>query len=126
MASDNDYTVTIDAAEEERMGAIGDKWKELSALFDYPPFTLYQDRLNKVLDVMNDVMDEMNQERNKTNVTPDAEKVFAPVEDQFADDLEEARLYQKRYPNSRRDAQRAAMKIDELKDDYPGLTHWPE
>jgi hypothetical protein len=121
---DNDYPITVDDAEVERMTNFGAQHKEISQLLDYPPFSLYRDRKDKVVAAMTEASADAATERNKTNLTRD--NILGPVMELFKDDLDEARLYMKRYGSDVRAAQKAAMKLDDLNDTYSGLMAWPE
>jgi len=114
-----DYEITTDDAEVERLTANGDAHTDLSIMMKYPPFSVYEDKRNSLRDAMMEASEEIALEMNKTDKAP--ENGYAKVMQKFANDIEEARLYQKRYGSNWREAQKAAMKIDDIKEDFNGL-----
>jgi hypothetical protein len=103
----------------ERAQVNGDAHKEISMLIMYPPFTLYRDKIDQLVAMLEKLDQEASVQIMKTDQYP--ENLYAPVMEKFKDDLDMARLYQKRYGDDWRSAQAAAMKVDELSEDYPGL-----
>lgn len=98
-------------ATEEQMAAFHEKHKELSVLLDYPPFTINR---KKRKDFQEGIISAETEMRRTNNY----ERPFSTLEVRLDDDLEEARLYQKRYGNPY-DAQQAAMKLNNIvQDDY--------
>lgn len=85
--------------------------REYSLILDYPPFST---SLKKRKEYQSDMKTE--DERIISLVQAGDEKayerMFSTLEAKWADDLEEARLYQKRYPNNPEDAQKAVLKME--------------
>ena len=86
-------------AEEARLGEIRDIHKELSLLVDYPPFSIDSKQANNFVEDFTLGIDE------------DEDDPFAEVMQKWADEIEEARMYQKRYPGDPEAATQAAAKI---------------
>ena len=86
-------------AEEARLGKIRDIHKELSLLADYPPFSVNPKEQNNFVEDFTLGIDE------------DEEDPFAEVMQKWADEIAEARMYQKRYPGDPEAATQAAAKI---------------
>jgi len=86
-------------AEEARLGKIRDIHKELSLLVDYPPFSIDSKQANNFVEDFTLGIDE------------DEDDPFAEVMQKWADQIEEARMYQKRYPGDPEAATQAAAKI---------------
>ena len=86
-------------AEEARLGKIRDIHKELSLLADYPPFSINPKEQNNFVEDFTLGIDE------------DEEDPFAEVMQKWADQIAEARMYQKRYPGDSEAATQAAAKI---------------
>jgi hypothetical protein len=99
MAFRLDTTREEGQAEEARLGKIRDTHRELSLLGDYPPFSLLdQEQYDKwVGDV--------------TGINDDEDDPFVEVMQKWADEIAEARMYQKRYPGDSEAATQAAAKI---------------
>ncbi len=93
-------------ATEEQMAAFHGKHKELSILLDYPPFTISRTKRKEFQDGIISAEQEMTR-------TDKWDRPFSTLEVKWDDDLEEARLYQKRYGNPY-DAQQAAMKLNNI------------
>lgn len=87
------------------------KHGEYSKMLMYPPFTT---SLKKREDYMADLQKESN--RIATLISQDdesaLERMYSTLEAKWADDLDEARLYQKRYPDNPKDAQQAVLKME--------------
>ena len=87
------------------------KHKEYSLILNYPPFTT---SIKKRESYEKDVQGEIN--RIMTLAQADDEKaydrMFSTLEAKWADDLEEARLYQKRYPSNPEEAQKVVLKME--------------
>jgi hypothetical protein len=86
-------------AEEARLGEIRDTHQELSLLVDYPPFSINPKEQNNFVEDFTLGIDE------------DEDDPFAEVMQKWAEEIEEARMYQKRYPNDSEAATQAAAKI---------------
>ena len=86
-------------AEEARLGEIRDTHQELSLLVDYPPFSIDSKQANNFVEDFTLGIDE------------DDDDPFAEVMQKWADQIEEARMYQKRYPGDPEAATQAAAKI---------------
>lgn len=99
MAFRLDTTREEGQAEEARLGKIRDTHRELSLLGDYPPFSLLdQEQYDKwVGDV--------------TGINDEEDDPFAEVMQKWADEIAEARMYQKRYLDDPEAATQAAAKI---------------
>lgn len=94
-------------AEEEFI----QKHKEYSLLLDWPPFSTSHKKSDGYRD---DVIAEDKRIMAAAEAGEDDayERMYSTLEAKWADDLEEARLYQKRYPNSRNEAKQAALKAE--------------
>jgi len=86
-------------AEEARLGEIRDIHKELSLLVDYPPFSINPKEQNNFVEDFTLGIDE------------DEDDPFAEVMQKWAEQIAEARMYQKRYPSDSEAATQAAAKI---------------
>ena len=86
-------------AEEARLGKIRDINKELSFLVGYPPFSIDSKQANNFVEDFTLGIDE------------DDDDPFAEVMQKWADQIAEARMYQKRYPGDPEAATQAAAKI---------------
>ena len=86
-------------AEEARLGEIRDIHQELSLLVDYPPFSINPKEQNNFVEDFTLGIDE------------DEDDPFAEVMQKWADEIAEARMYQKRYPGDPEAATQAAAKI---------------
>ena len=86
-------------AEEARLGEIRDIHQELSLLVDYPPFSINPKEQNNFVEDFTLGIDE------------DDDDPFAEVMQKWADEIAEARMYQKRYPGDSEAATQAAAKI---------------
>lgn len=88
-----------------------EKHKEYSLILNYPPFTTSIKKRNSY---MQDAQKE-EQRIIALMLAGDEsafERMYSTVEAKWADDLEEARLYQKRYPNNPEEAQKAVLKME--------------
>ena len=122
--STDDYQITEqDRINMQRAGANGDLHKEISMMLQYPPYSLYREKRDQVVEMMMRLDREAGVQIEKTGQYP--ETPYAAVMEKFKDDLDMARLYQKRYGDDWRSAQAAAMKVDQLPEDYPGLYDEP-
>lgn len=87
------------------------KHKEYSLILSYPPFST---SLKKRQEYQKDVQEEGG--RIIALAQADDEKaydrMFSTLEAKWADDLEEARLYQKRYPDNPAEAQKVVFKME--------------
>ena len=86
-------------AEEARLGEIRDIHQELSLLVNYPPFSINPKEQNNFVEDFTLGIDE------------DEDDPFAEVMQKWADEIAEARMYQKRYPGDSEAATQAAAKI---------------
>jgi len=86
-------------AHEARLGEIRDIHQELSLLVDYPPFSINPKEQNNFVEDFTLGIDE------------DDDDPFAEVMQKWADEIAEARMYQKRYPGDSEAATQAAAKI---------------
>lgn len=98
--------------DDERK-AFQDKHQELSILLDYPPFSINREKRE---DFRQGILSENERIRN----TGEISRPFSTIEVKFQDDLEEARLYQKRY-NSPKKAQDAALEMNNMTADDEGV-----
>lgn len=87
------------ASSERRLDTTGKPHRELSGLVSFPPFSI--DAV-KGSEFMAAILDD---------VQPDADEPFAEVTSKWAEEIEEARMYQKRYAGDDRAATQAASKI---------------
>jgi hypothetical protein len=88
-----------------------EKHKEYSLILDWPPFTT---SIKKRDSYMEDAQKEVSR-INDLVVSGDEkayDRMFSTLEAKWADDLEEARLYQKRYPNNPEEAQKVVLKME--------------
>jgi len=86
-------------AHAARMGELVETHKELSLLVDYPPFSIDLKQQNNFI------------EDFTLGIDDEEDDPFAEVMQKWADQIEEARMYQKRYPNDPEAATQAAAKI---------------
>lgn len=88
-----------------------EKHKEYSLILNYPPFTTSIKKRNSY---MQDAQEEERRIIAMMQAGDESafERMFSTVEAKWADDLEEARLYQKRYPNNPEEAQKAVLKME--------------
>lgn len=89
--------------------AFQDKHQELSMLSSYPPFSINRDKYNTLAEAI-------VQEGIRVQSEGGSARPFSTLEVKFQDDLEEARLYQKRY-NDIVEAQKAAMELEGISED---------
>ena len=99
MKSILEMTPEEDAADDARMAKTGKIYQELVLLLDWPPFSLDERTWNRYADAVNNPSD------------PEADDPWKSVKSKFADEIEEARMYQKRYGDDAAAATRAAAKI---------------
>jgi hypothetical protein len=109
----DDYETQQHNATDEQLKEFQDSHSELSKLSQYPPFSLDK---NKTFNFGSSIMDD----ENKWKIAEDKSRPHSASRIKFADDLEEASLYQKRY-NDPVEAQKAAMQIHGLPSDHPDL-----
>ena len=86
-------------AHADRMGELVETHKELSLLVEYPPFSIDSKQQNNFIEAFTLGMDD------------EEDDPFAEVMQKWADEIDEARMYQKRYPNDPEAATQAAAKI---------------
>lgn len=101
---------------EEETESFVDKHREYSILGKYPPFSI---SMKKRESYYADVIEEGNriQSKEKAGDEDALERMFSTLEVKWNDDLEEARLYQKRYGDDMVAAQKAAIKLNGLDED---------
>lgn len=87
------------------------KHKEYSLILNYPPFTT---SIKKREDYMSDVQaeDRRIMALSQANDEKAYDRMFSTLEAKWSDDLEEARLYQKRYPENPAEAQKVVLKME--------------
>lgn len=105
--------------DQKEMNALfADKHKEYSIVAQYPPFTTSFKKRTEFLD---DMLKEEDRIMTKLRAGDEdaVDRMFSTVEAKWADDLEEARLYQKRYPQDQKKAQQVVLKMEgkEIGDD---------
>ena len=86
-----------------------EKHTELSILADYPPFSINRAKREAFAEAIVEEGKRIQSEGGST-------RPFSTLEVKFQDDIEEARLYQKRY-NDIREAQKQAVKLEGLAED---------
>jgi hypothetical protein len=97
-----------------------EKHKEYSIYGNWPPFSISSKKRNEYLE---DVANEDKRIVSKINADDEDafERMYSTIEVKWQDDLEEARLYQKRYGEEKIDAFLAALKIEGLEEDSDGV-----
>lgn len=100
-----------------------EKHKEYSIYADWPPFSTSYKKRSQYLE---DVDSEIKRIASKINSSDDDayERMFSTLEVKWQDDLDEARLYQKRYGSDRDakiDAFLAALKAEGRTEDSPDI-----
>lgn len=104
-----------------------DSWKkkheEYSFYNDFPPFTISRKKRDEY---MEDVLKEENRilSKMRSNDEDAFERMFSTIDVKWEDDLDEARLYQKRYGISYQgkvDAFEKALEVEGLDEDSPGV-----
>jgi hypothetical protein len=97
-----------------------EKHKEYSIYGNWPPFSISSKKRNEYLE---DVANEDKRIVSKINADDEDafERMYSTLEVKWQDDLEEARLYQKRYGEEKIDAFLAALKIEGLEEDSDGV-----
>lgn len=87
------------------------KHTEYSKILDYPPFST---SLKKRDAYTGDCQREVARIMSAANAEDENahDRMFSTVEAKWADDLEEARLYQKRYPDNPQEAQIVVLKLE--------------
>ena len=93
----------------EEAKAFQEKHQELSILCDFPPFSINRAKYNELTEAI-------VAEGKRIQAEGGSARPFSTLEVKFQDDLEEARLYQKRY-SDRAEAQAAAVKLEGLTED---------
>lgn len=96
------------------------KHREYSIYGNWPPFSISTKKRSEYLE---DVANEDRRIVSKINTKDEDafERMYSTVEVKWSDDLEEARLYQKRYGDGKIDAFLAALKIEGLEEDSDGV-----
>ena len=87
------------AESDWRAEKIGKPHRELFSLMDFPPFSVDAEKSSEFQAAILD------------DVQPDADDPFVEVTSKWADEIAEARMYQKRYAGDDRAATQAAAKI---------------
>lgn len=97
-----------------------EKHREYSIYGNWPPFSISSKKRNEYLD---DVAEEDRRIGSKIKAgDEDAyNRMYSTLEVKWKDDLEEARLYQKRYGSDKIEAFLAALKIEGLEEDSDGV-----
>lgn len=87
------------------------KHKEYSLILNYPPFST---SLKKREEYSGDIRSEDQRiiALAKAGDEKAYDRMFSTLEAKWADDLEEARLYQKRYPDNPAEAQKVVLKME--------------
>lgn len=87
------------------------KHKEYSLILDWPPFTT---SLKKRKEFKQDVQKETERILSLANSKDENayDRMYSTVDAKWADDLDEARLYQKRYADNPEEAQKAVLKLE--------------
>lgn len=94
---------------EAELNAWHEKHKELSIIAGYPPFTISKKKREEL-------EEDMRNYTVKCQLSKDYSRPFSTLITKWDDDLEEARLYQKRY-NSPYKAQQEALRINNMEPD---------
>ena len=89
----------MDAASERKLQRFGNPPRELSSLVSFPPFSVDAEKSSEFQAAILD------------DVQPDADDPFVEVTSKWAEEIAEARMYQKRYAGDDRAATQAAAKI---------------
>jgi len=89
----------MDAASERKLQRFGKPHRELSSLVSFPPFSVDAEKSSEFQAAILD------------DVQPDADDPFVEVTSKWAEEIAEARMYQKRYAGDDRAATQAAAKI---------------
>ena len=110
---DEDPVVIENNATDEEKKIFVDSHKELSDLASYPPFSTHEGKAAELGSAMMD-------EENRFMTADDKSRPHSTIRVKFADDLDEAMLYKKRYGNHA-DAQKAAMELNNISPDSPHL-----
>lgn len=108
---EDDYEVPVNTATDEEKKAFVESHKELSDLMAYPPFSTHEGKAAELGAAMLD-------EENRWNTADDKSRPHSTLRVKFADDLDEASLYKKRYGNYA-DAQKAALELNGISPDSP-------
>lgn len=87
------------------------KHKEYSLILNYPPFST---SLKKREEYSGDIASEDQRIIALAQAGDEKayDRMFSTLEAKWADDLEEARLYQKRYPDNPAEAQKVVLKME--------------
>ena len=85
--------------------------KDFSLILDWPPFTT---SLKKREEFKGDLQNETKRILALANAKEENayERMYSTVNAKWADDLDEARLYQKRYADNPEEAQKAVLKLE--------------
>lgn len=82
-------------------------YHKLEKWLEWPPFTASRQRRS---DYRHDLLAAIDEDMERPNL-------FKSITDEWADEIAEAEMYSKRYPNDVLGAQKAAMKISGLTED---------
>lgn len=104
----NDYDWDLDEKEAEASSDFGPSHQRLSQAADYPPFSIDNGLRNEFMKAV-----------QEAGMKTPSEKPHAPIMEQYAEQIEEAEMYQKRYGSELFEAQKAAAKLEglEISDD---------
>lgn len=88
-----------------------EKHKEYSSFLDWPPFST---SLKKREEFKSDVKKEETRILNLANANDENayDRMFSTIDAKWEDDLDEARLYKKRYADNPEEAQKAVLKLE--------------
>jgi hypothetical protein len=88
-----------------------EKHKEYSLILNYPPFTT---SIKKRDSYMEDAQKESSRIMTLAQAGDEKayDRMFSTLEAKWADDIEEARLYQKRYPDNPEEARMVVLKME--------------
>lgn len=86
------------------------KHKEYSLYLDYPPFSTSK---KKSESYKQDVQQEISRILSLSDDEKEDARMFSTVTAKWADDIDEARLYQKRYGDNKEEAQKVVYKMED-------------
>lgn len=109
---DNSSEMPFELPDDERE-EFTSKHKELSILLDYPPYSINRSKYEELAKAI-------IEEGRRVMAEKSGARAFSTLEVKFQDDLEEARLYKKRY-NDKKEAQKKAMELEGLSEDDPNV-----
>lgn len=100
----NDYNWDLTDEEVELRSDFGPNHRRLSLAADYPPFSIDDDLRKEFMKAV-----------QEAGMNDPSKKPHAPVMEKYAEQIEEAEMYQKRYGSELFEAQKAAAKLEGLK-----------